>query len=93
VVAGDILALAQRGRLAHAPYSLLLLDPPYRLDAARVASLLATLAENGQLEDGAVAVWEHAAGAAIEWPAGFSEEKRKRYGTTEVDIAVFAGGA
>jgi 16S rRNA (guanine966-N2)-methyltransferase len=93
VVTGDVLALAGRSGLPRAPYSLLLLDPPYRLDAARVGLLVATLAENGQLEDGAVVVWEHAAGTHIEWPAGFSSEKRKRYGTTEVDIAVFARGA
>jgi 16S rRNA (guanine966-N2)-methyltransferase len=93
LVFGDVFELALRGRLAHSPYSLLLLDPPYRLDAARVVSLLALLAENEQLEDGAVVVWEHAAGAGVEWPAGFSGEKRKRYGTTEIDIAVFARGA
>jgi 16S rRNA (guanine966-N2)-methyltransferase len=93
IVAGDVFQLAERGRLARSPYSLLLLDPPYRLDAARVASLVAALAENGQLEDGAVVVWEHGVRADVEWPAGFSAYKRKRYGTTEVDIAVFARGA
>ena len=93
VVTGDVIVVAEHGGLPHQPYSLLLLDPPYRLDAARVASLVANLAENGQLEDGAVVVWEHGLRADIEWPEGFSACKRKRYGTTEVDIAVFARGA
>ena len=93
LVTGDVVALAERSGLPHQPYSLLLLDPPYRLDAARVRSLVATLAENGQLEDGAVVVWEHGVRVDVEWPAGFSAHKRKRYGTTEVDIAVFARGA
>jgi 16S rRNA (guanine966-N2)-methyltransferase len=93
VLSGDVFGLAQRERLAYAPYSLLLLDPPYRLDAAQVASLVAVLAENGQLEDGAVVMWEHAADGPVEWPEGFSAVRSKRYGSTEVDIAVFARGA
>jgi 16S rRNA (guanine966-N2)-methyltransferase len=93
VLTGDVFFLAERDRLAGAPYSLLLLDPPYRLDAARVAWLVATLAENGQLEEGAVVVWEHSRHTTVEWPEGFSAYKCKRYGTTEVDIAVFSRGA
>jgi 16S rRNA (guanine966-N2)-methyltransferase len=93
VVAGDVFALAERTSLPRPPFSLLMLDPPYRLDAARVASLVATLAENGQLDEGAVVVWEHAADVGIEWPEGFSATKTKRYGSTAVDIAVYARGA
>jgi 16S rRNA (guanine966-N2)-methyltransferase len=92
VVSGDVFTLAQRGSLPRAPYSLLLLDPPYRLDPARVASLVRDLATNGQLEDGAVVVWEHAAGVRADWPEGVSACRCKRYGTTEVDIAVFERG-
>jgi 16S rRNA (guanine966-N2)-methyltransferase len=91
VMSGDVFDLAERKTLAHPPYSLLMLDPPYRLDAVQVASLVATLVENGQLDDGAVVVWEHAADTSIEWPEGFSATKSKRYGSTEVDIAVLRG--
>lgn len=93
VVVGDVFALARRGALPCGPYSLLLLDPPYRLDAARLASLLADLRENGQLERGAILVWEHATGYVPIWPDGFVEHARKRYGSTEVDIAVLGRGA
>ncbi len=93
VVSGDVFLLAQRGSLPRTPYSLLLLDPPYRLDPARVASLVSDIALNGQLEEGAVVVWEHAAGIRVEWPEGLSACRSKRYGTTEVDIAVFEKGA
>lgn len=93
VVAGDVLVGAERHGLPSGPYSLLLLDPPYRLDPARVTSLLAALAKDEQLEEGAIVVWEHAAGIAIDWPSGYTAERHKRYGTTEVDIAVFARGA
>ncbi len=93
VAVGDVFNLLARGALPRGPYSLLLLDPPYRLDAAQVSSLLATLAANEQLEAGAVVMWEHAAGVSAEWPVGFSTLKCKRYGTTEVDIAVFSGGS
>lgn len=92
VVSGDVFSLAARGSLPRAPYSLLMLDPPYRLEPAQLALLVQNLAQNGQLAEGAVVVWEHAAGICIEWPEGFSECRRKRYGTTEVAIAVFERG-
>ena len=93
IVSGDVFMLAERGSLPRAPYSLLLLDPPYRLDPARVASLVRDLTANGQLEDGAIVVWEHAAGVRADWPECVSACRYKRYGTTEVDIAVFERGA
>jgi 16S rRNA (guanine966-N2)-methyltransferase len=92
VLPGDVFGHAAKAALPHAPYSLLLLDPPYRLEPARVASLLSSLATNALLEDGAVVVWEHGSDSAAEWPEHFSVEKCKRYGTTAVDIAVYEGG-
>ncbi len=91
VVAGDALALARRGALPGAPFALLLLDPPYRLSLSEVGSLTSALAENGQLAEGAVVVWEHAAGNDPEWNERFELSARKRYGTTAVDIAVYGG--
>ena len=72
---------------------MLLLDPPYRLEPVRVASLLESLVANALLEEGAIVVWEHGSDAVAQWPEGFSEEKLKRYGSTVVDIAVYEGGA
>ena len=93
VIAADVLVAAVRGSLPGGPFALLLLDPPYRLDAAKVAGLIRDLAANDLLVDGAIVVWEHASGSEPPWPDGFGRLKRKRYGTTEVDIAVYERGA
>ena len=91
VIAGDACSLAGRGGLVGGPFALLLLDPPYRLALSEVGAFTSALAENGQLEPGAVVVWEHAAGNEPAWDVRFSLATRKRYGTTEVDIAVYGG--
>jgi 16S rRNA (guanine966-N2)-methyltransferase len=93
VIAGDALALAQRGALRGGPFALLLLDPPYRLDADEVARLIASLAAHDLLEDDATIVYEHAARSNAEWPKGVSAIAQKRYGSTVVDIASFERGA
>jgi len=87
VVPGDALALASRGALLGAPFSLLLLDPPYTLSGSEIARMVDSLAAHLQLEDGALVVYEHATRNDPEWPQGFSVVTRKRYGSTEVDIA------
>ncbi len=90
VLRGDAFALAKRG--FHAPFSLILLDPPYTLDAGRTALLLAGLARAESVEPGCVVVWEHARDVALTWPAGFAEVSRKRYGSTSVSFGRFVEG-
>jgi 16S rRNA (guanine966-N2)-methyltransferase len=92
VVAGDSFRLAASGALAGGPFSLLLLDPPYRLDAGQIAGLVSAIAAHELLEDGAIVVYEHESGRPIEWPARFAAVASKRYGTTEVDIARYEKG-
>lgn len=89
VVSGDALALAERGALLGAPYSLLLLDPPYRLAPSAIAQMLSALAAHDLLKDGALITYEHALASQIEWPTGVSALTSKRYGKTEIDIAVY----
>jgi 16S rRNA (guanine966-N2)-methyltransferase len=93
VLPGDVFAAASRRAIPGGPFALLLLDPPYRLDVAKVAGLIGEVASNGLLADGALVVWEHANGIEPPWPAGFGLETRKRYASTEVDIAVYERGA
>ncbi len=87
---GDVFSLAG-GRIG-GPFSLILLDPPYKLDGGHVAAMLERLEASESVEDGACAVWEHAEGATVPWPRGWQVVTAKRYGSTEVDIAVFAKG-
>lgn len=90
-VQGDVFSLAARG--IGGPFALILLDPPYTLDPARIQSLLQTLADAGAVAEGALVTWEHAAGSQPAWPDGYEFEARKRYGSTEIDFATFERGA
>ena len=92
VIQGDSLALAQRGAIRGGPFALLLLDPPYRLDAGEVSRLTSQLIAHDLLEDGAVIVYEHASGVSVSWPAGVSPIATKRYGSTEMDLASYEKG-
>jgi 16S rRNA (guanine966-N2)-methyltransferase len=88
ILAGDAFALV--GAVgARGPYSLLLLDPPYRIEAARVGGLVAEIAP-AHVEPGAIAVWEHASTAVPQWPPSFEVVSEKRYGDTTVSAARFA---
>jgi len=92
VVQGDSLALSQRGALRGGPFALLLLDPPYRLDAGEVSRLAAQLIAHDLLEDGAILVYEHGSGMPVDWPVGVSSIATKRYGSTEMDLASYEKG-
>lgn len=88
IVAGDAFALAAKGALAGGPFGLILLDPPYRIEAARVAGLLDDLAGGVAVSEGAVVAWEHASELPVAWPDGYEPRSARRYGSTTVDIAV-----
>jgi len=67
------------------------LDPPYRSGLAPPA--LVRLAEGGWLEDGAVAVVEHAASETLAPPAAFTVLDTRRYGATVLVFLGFTRGA
>lgn len=85
VVQGDVRAAARRGTVAGGPFSLILLDPPYRLGTSEVYGLLSDLAGSGALADEAWVSYEFHDpdfAADLEPPDGFTTVARKRYGTT-----------
>jgi 16S rRNA (guanine966-N2)-methyltransferase len=92
VVLGDVLTLVDKGTLPGGPFALLLLDPPYRLAWCDIELLTSALVGNGQLEDGATVVYEHASATPVEWPPRFELTARKKYGSTGIDIAVYQRG-
>lgn len=68
----DVGQEARTGLHGHGePFGLVLLDPPYALEPPRVASFLSTLAENGDLADRCIVVYEHAAANAEKTLAAF----------------------
>jgi 16S rRNA (guanine966-N2)-methyltransferase len=63
------------------PFSLVFLDPPYRMKLAEKA--LASLRDGGWLTPGALLVVEEAKDAAFAAPEGFEELERRAYDDTE----------
>jgi 16S rRNA (guanine966-N2)-methyltransferase len=63
------------------PFSLVFLDPPYRIKLAEKA--LASLRDGGWLTPGALLVVEEAKDAGFAAPAGFEELERRAYDDTE----------
>ncbi len=90
---GDVLRILRSGRLLPGhPFSLLFLDPPYRMVPDHPLELLEdVLAAEGRLEDGAVVVWEYSSkdDRSPAWPEMFAGEEPRRYGDTSVAFAVY----
>jgi 16S rRNA (guanine966-N2)-methyltransferase len=73
-------ALAQHPR---APYDVVFLDPPYALPGKDVSRALAALHANDWLSRDALVVVERSTrGDDLQWPAGLSGDRSKRYGET-----------
>lgn len=90
LVAGD--TTREAGRIIPgAPFSLLFLDPPYKLDQSEVRGIIENLIASGALVQDAVLVWEHSSGACPELPQGVSLIRERRYGDTTVTMAVVDG--
>jgi len=91
IVTGDAFKVASRRMLPRAPFSLVVLDPPYALDAGEVTRLVCELSESGQLCEGAVILYERASsgeGLSLE---GAQVVKSKVHGTTAVDLLRLGG--
>jgi len=92
VLRGDAFSLAQRATLPGAPFALLFVDPPYRIDESEVRQSIQRVASDGSLAGGALVVWEHSSSAVVEWPAGFEDLGARRYGDTTVSMGIARRG-
>ena len=86
VLRGDACQLAERGRMAGAPFDVVFLDPPYALSADVVSAMLEHLAAHGALRPGATVVYERSAEAPGLGVPGLIPVRTKRYGITCVDL-------
>lgn len=86
VQVGDVCALAARGAVAGGPFDLVILDPPYAMEAAMVERLLWDLRVAGQLSAQAVILYEHATGAPDLALEGAQLIKAKSRGATAVTL-------
>jgi 16S rRNA (guanine966-N2)-methyltransferase len=86
VVAAD----ARKGGLVRAsslgPYALLLIDPPYRIDAASVADALGRLLHAGALQEDAIVAYEHSSAVPVTDIEGFAVVRTYVYGETAVTL-------
>ena len=87
-LAGDACSLAEQGRIPGGPFGVVFLDPPYAVEASRVAALVRALAARGALERGAIVVYERSAKSPGIEGAGLELAKSKGQGITAVDLMV-----
>ena len=92
IVDGDVRVAAKRGRLPGAPFSLLFLDPPYRIEQSEVRAVIEALLCTESLAEGAIVVWEHDANDSTQWPSWIEQSFELTYGTTRIDAGVYARG-
>lgn len=86
VQGGDVCTLAAHGGIQGGPFDLVLLDPPYAMEADQVAQIVEDLHANGQLSPDAVIVYEHAS-SAPDLPLSHAKViKTKARGTTAVTL-------
>jgi 16S rRNA (guanine966-N2)-methyltransferase len=74
-------------RRATEPFDLAFLDPSYGRGLRFVARILGKLGSGGWIRTGGTVVVEAASGT-VEWPPGFRETRTKRFGRTQVSLAV-----
>jgi 16S rRNA (guanine966-N2)-methyltransferase len=74
-------------RAATEPFDLAFLDPPYARGLRFVARILGKLGSGGWIRTGGTVVVEAASGT-VEWPSGFRETRTRRFGRTQVSLAV-----
>lgn len=87
-LAGDACSLAEQGRIPGGPFGVVFLDPPYAVEASRVAALVRALAARGALERGAIVVYERSAKSPGIEGEGLELAKSKSQGITAVDLMV-----
>ncbi|MBE0416506.1 MAG: 16S rRNA (guanine(966)-N(2))-methyltransferase RsmD [Coriobacteriia bacterium] len=92
VLQGDAIRLATGAPLPGAPFALLFLDPPYRINKSEVSEAVEHLASTGSLGGGALLVWEHGSSDPPKWPCGFESLGERRYGDTTVSMSRMEGG-
>ncbi len=85
VLVGDAQKLVERG-VAGAPFSLVVLDPPYAMEASWVAQLVERLFASGQLVPGAYVLYERAEKAAALSLSCATVIKEKTRGITGVTL-------
>ena len=86
VLGGDVSKLVARGVLAGAPFSLVVLDPPYAMSADDVTRLIEALDAGNMLASGALILYERASSGEQLALSDATQLKSKSHGTTAIDL-------
>ncbi len=89
VYPGDIFQMAGAKTLDGAPFSCIILDPPYKMEAQEVGSLLCTLAQHNAIAPNACIIYEHAKHTPSLDEEILEHVKQKKYGTTLVELYTY----
>ena len=85
VIRADVTRLAS-GPIEGGPFALVVLDPPYAMDAAAVSRLVGSLAQTGMLTEHALVVYERERTCPGLSLSGFSTLREKTRGITAVTL-------
>ena len=83
---GDIFQLASSKMLEGNPFNCIILDPPYKMDASEVDSLIRSLADNSAIAQDACIIYEHAKHTPALAEPCLEHVRQKKYGTTLVEL-------
>ena len=73
-------------------YDVIFADPPYALDGEEVSAMLTALADRAWLAPGALVIVERATRSGpVRWPAGYVQDRARRYGEATFWYGLAAG--
>lgn len=73
-------------------YDVVFADPPYALDGGEVSAMLTALADGAWLAPGALVIVERATRSGpVRWPAGYVQDRARRYGEATFWYGLAAG--
>src|SRR5579863_4933084 len=73
-------------------YDIVFADPPYALDGEEVSAMLSALADRAWLAPGALVIVERATRSGlVRWPAGYAQDRARRYGEATFWYGLAAG--
>jgi len=91
VIAGDATAAGLARAAGLGPFTLLIADPPYRIETVAVATAVSQLDSSGALAADVLVACEHAASETPVAARGFAIVRTYRYGDTAVTLSERAG--
>jgi 16S rRNA (guanine966-N2)-methyltransferase len=92
VVTGRVERVLGRGPAGEPGYDVVVADPPYAAPDGEVSALLAVLLERSWLAAGAVVAVERATrSGTLRWPAGYQQDRSRRYGEATFWYGLAAG--